>query len=86
MMVVDGREPGTNDCRGWILQSLFRKLQKKHQAEFSRIRCLAAIQAVLGTMIPNLFQRAQRFLRNHAGHGSQVLQRLADGIDARRVA
>ena len=24
---------GTNDCRGWISQSLFRKLQQKHQAE-----------------------------------------------------
>ena len=33
VMVVDDREFGTNDCRGWISQSLFRKLQQKHQAE-----------------------------------------------------
>ncbi len=33
VMVVDDRELGTNDCRGWISRSLFRKLQKKHQAE-----------------------------------------------------
>jgi len=33
VMVVDDREFGTNDCRGWISQSLFRKLQHKHEAE-----------------------------------------------------
>jgi hypothetical protein len=33
VMVVDDHELGTNDCRGWISRSLFRKLQKKHQAE-----------------------------------------------------
>ena len=32
-MVVDDHEFGTNDCRGWISQSLFRKLQQKHQSE-----------------------------------------------------
>jgi hypothetical protein len=31
--VVDDRELGTNDCRGWISQSLFSKLQNKHKAE-----------------------------------------------------
>jgi len=33
VMVVDDHEFGTNDCRGWISQSLFRKLQQKHQTE-----------------------------------------------------
>src|SRR5664280_1041196 len=33
VMVVDDHELGTNDCRGWISQSLFRKLQHKHQSE-----------------------------------------------------
>ena len=33
VMVVDDRELGTNDCRGWISQSLFSKLQNKHKAE-----------------------------------------------------
>ena len=32
-MVVDDHEFGTNDCRGWISESLFRKLQQKHQSE-----------------------------------------------------
>ena len=33
MMVVDDHEFGTNDCRGWISHSLFRKLQQKHESE-----------------------------------------------------
>src|SRR6516165_9130529 len=33
VMVVDDHEFGTNDCRGWISHSLFRKLQQKHQSE-----------------------------------------------------
>src|SRR5664280_997307 len=33
VMVVDDHELGTNDCRGWISESLFRKLQQKHQSE-----------------------------------------------------
>ena len=33
VMVVDDREFGTNDCRGWISQSLFQKLQQRHQSE-----------------------------------------------------
>src|SRR5262249_39406920 len=33
VMVVDDREFGTNDCRGWLSQSLFRELQRKHEAE-----------------------------------------------------
>src|SRR5215470_3216651 len=31
--VADDRELGTNDCRGWLSESLFRKLQRKHEAE-----------------------------------------------------
>src|SRR5499425_954721 len=27
MLVVDDRQLGTNDCRGWVSQSLFKKLQ-----------------------------------------------------------
>ena len=33
VMVVDDHEFGTNDCRGWISQSLFRKLQQNHQSD-----------------------------------------------------
>ena len=33
VMVVDDHEFGTNDCRGWISHSLFRKLQRKHASE-----------------------------------------------------
>src|SRR6516165_7917140 len=33
VIVVDDHEFGTNDCRGWISQSLFGKLQQKHQSE-----------------------------------------------------
>src|SRR6266496_78229 len=33
VLVVEDRELGTNDCRGWLSESLFRKLQHKHQAE-----------------------------------------------------
>jgi hypothetical protein len=33
VMVVDDHEFGTNDCRGWISQSLFRELQQKHHSE-----------------------------------------------------
>src|SRR5262252_2816765 len=33
VMVVDDHEFGTNDCRGWITQALFRQLQQKHQTE-----------------------------------------------------
>ena len=31
LLVVEDRQLGTNDCRGWISQSLFRKLQAKHR-------------------------------------------------------
>src|SRR6266700_7726855 len=31
VLVVEDRELGTNDCRGWLSESLFRKLQPKHQ-------------------------------------------------------
>src|SRR5215471_21362044 len=33
VMVVDDREFGTNDSRGWISESLFQKLQQRHQSE-----------------------------------------------------
>lgn len=31
LLVVDDRQLGTNDCRGWISQFLFRRLQTKHR-------------------------------------------------------
>jgi hypothetical protein len=31
VLVVDDRELGTNDCRGWISHTLFMKLQAKHR-------------------------------------------------------
>src|SRR6266498_3417701 len=31
LLVVEDRQLGTNDCRGWISQSLFRQLQAKHR-------------------------------------------------------
>jgi hypothetical protein len=33
LLVVDDHQLGTNDCRGWISQSLFRRLQAKHRQE-----------------------------------------------------
>lgn len=33
LLVVDDHQLGTNDCRGWISQSLFRRLQEKHRQE-----------------------------------------------------
>ncbi|HWR13497.1 MAG TPA: hypothetical protein VN577_01615 [Terriglobales bacterium] len=33
ILVVDDHELGTNDCRGWISASLFRKLKRKHESE-----------------------------------------------------
>ena len=31
LLVVEDRQLGTNDCRGWISQSLFKRLQAKHR-------------------------------------------------------
>jgi len=31
VLVVEDRELGTNDCRGWLSESLFRRLQAKHR-------------------------------------------------------
>ena len=31
LLVVEDRQLGTNDCRGWISQSLFNRLQAKHR-------------------------------------------------------
>jgi len=33
VLVVPDRRLGTNDCRGWIRQSVFRRLQQKHDDE-----------------------------------------------------
>jgi hypothetical protein len=33
VLVVEDRQLGTNDCRGWVSESLFRTLQHKHEAE-----------------------------------------------------
>lgn len=33
VLVVEDRQFGTNDCRGWVCESLFRKLQHKHETE-----------------------------------------------------
>ena len=33
LLVVDDHQLGTNDCRGWISQSLFRRLQAKHRQD-----------------------------------------------------
>ena len=31
LLVVDDHQLGTNDCRGWISESLFKRLQEKHR-------------------------------------------------------
>src|SRR5215469_15010234 len=54
VMVIDDHELGTNDCRGWISESLFRKLQQKHDAELlanemDRLITEASEQATLST-------------------------------------
>ena len=33
LLVVEDRQLGTNDCRGWISQSLFTRLQAKHRCD-----------------------------------------------------
>ena len=33
VLVVEDRELGTNDCRGWLSEALFRRLQAKHRAD-----------------------------------------------------
>ena len=33
LLVVDDRQFGTNDCRGWISESVFKRLQAKHRDE-----------------------------------------------------
>jgi len=33
VLVVEDRQLGTNDCRGWLSESLFQKLQHKQEAE-----------------------------------------------------
>ena len=33
LLVVEDHQLGTNDCRGWISQSLFRRLQAKHRGD-----------------------------------------------------
>ena len=33
LLVVEDHQLGTNDCRGWISQSLFRRLQTKHRGD-----------------------------------------------------
>ena len=33
LLVVEDHQLGTNDCRGWISESLFRRLQAKHRQE-----------------------------------------------------
>ena len=32
VLVVEDHELGTNDCRGWISETLFRELQSAHKA------------------------------------------------------
>ena len=49
VLVVEDRELGTNDCRGWISQSLFMKLQAKHRenllADEDAKDCFAKLEA-----------------------------------------
>jgi hypothetical protein len=33
VLVVDDRELGTNDCRGWLSQALFRRLEEQHRED-----------------------------------------------------
>src|SRR5712671_1974665 len=33
LLVVEDRQLGTNDCRGWISESMFKRLQAKHRDE-----------------------------------------------------
>ena len=33
LLVVEDRQLGTNDCRGWISESLFKRLQAEHRDE-----------------------------------------------------
>jgi hypothetical protein len=44
VLVVPDHALGTNDCRGWIRRSLFRKLQQKHDADLFEKRLRRLIQ------------------------------------------
>ena len=37
LLVVEDHELGTNDCRGWISQAIFRKLQQQHKEQLIEV-------------------------------------------------
>lgn len=70
VLVVEDRQLGTNDCRGWMSESLFRKLQHKHEAEllareFEKLVAKAGEHIILSeTDEPALLEEAKRRIRN----------------------
>src|SRR6516162_3171579 len=71
VMVVDDNEFGTNDCRGWISQSLFRKLQQKHQTdllarETGRLRTQRTAKGSEGQEDPSLSEEEEAALVEQA--------------------
>lgn len=84
ILVVDDRELGTNDCRGWISESLFRKLQHKHHAELLA-REMEKLVAKVGEHItlsekdePALLEQAKIIIRRRRiGSGRFYQFRLA---------
>ena len=71
ILVVDDRELGTNDCRGWLSESLFRKLQDKQDAELlaremSKLVAKASEHITLSEKDePALLEQARIRIRRH---------------------
>jgi len=70
ILVVDDHEFGTNDCRGWISHSIFRKLRQRHVEELTereirkRIARLKALRASDETFC--LSEKEEEALREQA--------------------
>ena len=62
VLVVDDLQFGTNDCRGWISQSLFAKLQVQHQAN------------LLATEMGKLLQKRKNDPQNRWNEDELLLQ------------
>jgi hypothetical protein len=74
VLVVDDRQLGTNDCRGWISQSLFKKLQTQHRGD------------LLADEIKRLLHKhghGRDFQLNH--EDGEILKQQAEATIARKV-
>ncbi len=90
ILIVDDHELGTNDCRGWMSHSIFRKLRQRHVEELTkretnkRIARLKALRAADATFClsekeeEELGEQAKKAARVNALQGERLYQfRLA---------